>query len=135
MIGETEIPRHEERPVINNARGNVVDIDALARALRTTICAARRSTSSDQARIEQGRVRLSPLQGLENVILTPHIGGGSTEETQSASGRKSRASSPTMPRRGTTFSAVGSTVQLPPHVGGTPSMHIQPATSRACSSA
>ena len=67
--------------LINNARGEVVDIDALAEALKSGHL---RGAAIDVFPVEPGSNKekfVSPLQGLENVILTPHI-GGSTEEAQ-----------------------------------------------------
>lgn len=82
MIGETELRLMKPGAcLINNSRGTVVDLDALARALRDGHLAGAAldvfpvEPSSNSDRFE------SPLQGLQNVILTPHI-GGSTEEAQ-----------------------------------------------------
>lgn len=67
--------------LINASRGTVVDIDALAEALRTghLVGAAVDVFPSEPAKNGPGFE--SPLRGLENVILTPHI-GGSTAEAQ-----------------------------------------------------
>ena len=61
--------------LINNARGTVVDLDALAAALRAghLLGAAVDVFPVEPAR--NGEPFVSPLQGLPNVILTPHIGG------------------------------------------------------------
>jgi D-3-phosphoglycerate dehydrogenase / 2-oxoglutarate reductase len=73
--------------LINNSRGTVVDLDALAGALRDGHLAGAAldvfpvEPSSNSERFQ------SPLQGLKNVILTPHI-GGSTEEAQERIGRE-----------------------------------------------
>ena len=82
MIGETELRSMKRGAyLINNSRGTVVDLDALSRALREGYLAGAAldvfplEPSSDSERFQ------SPLQGLENVILTPHI-GGSTEQAQ-----------------------------------------------------
>ena len=67
--------------LINNSRGTVVDLDALARALRDGHIAGAAidvfpvEPSSNSERFK------SPVQGINNVILTPHV-GGSTEEAQ-----------------------------------------------------
>jgi D-3-phosphoglycerate dehydrogenase len=82
MIGAREL--RLMRPgscLINNSRGTVVDLDALAAALRDGHLAGAAldvfpvEPSSNSERFQ------SPVQGLKNVILTPHI-GGSTEEAQ-----------------------------------------------------
>ena len=60
--------------VLNVARGEVVDQDALAAALQSGQVAA---AGVDVFPHEP--VTTSPLHGLPNVILTPHIGGSSAE--------------------------------------------------------
>ncbi len=73
--------------LINNARGTVVDIDALADALKSGHL---RGAAIDVFPVEPGSNKekfVSPLQGLPNVILTPHV-GGSTLEAQEAIGRE-----------------------------------------------
>lgn len=67
--------------VINYARGEVMDLDALAASLKS---GQLRGAAVDVFPVEpekNGDVFSSPLQGLPNVLLTPHI-GGSTEEAQ-----------------------------------------------------
>lgn len=67
--------------LINYARGEVVDLDALRKALQDGQLAG---AAIDVYPIEpekNGDKFSTPLQGLSNVILTPHI-GGSTEEAQ-----------------------------------------------------
>jgi D-3-phosphoglycerate dehydrogenase len=82
MIGEAEIRAMRKGAyLINNSRGTVVELDALARAIGDGHLAGAAvdvfpvEPSSNAERFK------SPLQGLKNVILTPHI-GGSTEEAQ-----------------------------------------------------
>jgi D-3-phosphoglycerate dehydrogenase len=67
--------------LINYARGEVVDLNALAKALQEGQIGG---AAIDVFPIEpekNGDVFSTPLQGLNNVLLTPHI-GGSTEEAQ-----------------------------------------------------
>ena len=82
MMGEAEIRAMKKGAyLINDARGTVVDIDALTRALRDGHL---RGAAIDVFPVEPGSNKekfVSPLQGLPNVILTPHV-GGSTEEAQ-----------------------------------------------------
>ena len=99
--------------LINNARGSLVDIDALARALGdghlggAAIDVFPKEPKSNADEFE------SPLRGLDNVILTPHV-GGSTEEAQERIGEE-------VARKLVEYSDVGSTagavnfpeVQLP----------------------
>ncbi len=65
---------------LNLSRGFVVDHDALAKHLKTGKIAGA-AIDVFPREPESGAVFSSPLQGLANVILTPHI-GGSTEEAQ-----------------------------------------------------
>ena len=88
MIGDAELRLMKpDSYLINNSRGTVVDLDALARALRDGHLAGAAldvfpvEPSSNADRFQ------TPLQGLKNVILTPHI-GGSTEEAQDRIGRE-----------------------------------------------
>jgi D-3-phosphoglycerate dehydrogenase len=73
--------------LINASRGGVVDIDALHDALTERRLAG---AALDVFPVEPHNDKEefhSPLRGLENVILTPHI-GGSTEEAQDNIGRE-----------------------------------------------
>jgi D-3-phosphoglycerate dehydrogenase len=88
MIGAAELRLMKPGSyLINNSRGTVVDLDALAKALRDGHLAGAAidvfpvEPSSNADRFQ------TPLQGLKNVILTPHI-GGSTEEAQDRIGRE-----------------------------------------------
>jgi len=67
--------------LINYARGEVVDLDALRKALLDKQLSG---AAVDVFPLEpemNGEAFRTPLQGLSNVILTPHI-GGSTQEAQ-----------------------------------------------------
>jgi D-3-phosphoglycerate dehydrogenase len=86
MIGKKEISRMRKGSyLINASRGTVVVIEDLVEALKSKHLAGcaidvfPKEPSSNKEKFK------SPLQGLENVILTPHI-GGSTEEAQYAIG-------------------------------------------------
>ncbi|HEX2531531.1 MAG TPA: phosphoglycerate dehydrogenase [Burkholderiaceae bacterium] len=73
--------------LINASRGKVVDIDALNEVLRAgKISGAALDVYPVEPRSDKEEF-VSPLRGLENVILTPHI-GGSTEEAQENIGRE-----------------------------------------------
>lgn len=68
---------------LNLSRGHVVDVDALAEALKSgRIAGAAVDVFPEEPRTNADPFD-SPLRGLKNVILTPHI-GGSTEEAQEA---------------------------------------------------
>jgi D-3-phosphoglycerate dehydrogenase len=67
--------------LINASRGTVVDIEALAEQLKSkhlSGCAIDVFPEEPEANTDDF---VTPLQGLPNVILTPHI-GGATEEAQ-----------------------------------------------------
>lgn len=94
--------------LINASRGKVVDIPALGEAIRqgrlggAAIDVFPREPKSNDDRFE------SELQGLENVILTPHI-GGSTQEAQANIGTEVSAALVKYLERGST----GGCVNLP----------------------
>jgi D-3-phosphoglycerate dehydrogenase len=67
--------------LINYARGEVVDIDALAKALQDGQLSGAAIDVFPWEPEKNGDKFTSPLQGLSNVLLTPHI-GGSTQEAQ-----------------------------------------------------
>ncbi len=67
--------------LINCARGEVVDLEALAIALKSGQVGGAAVDVFPHEPEKNGDVFHTPLQGLSNVILTPHI-GGSTEEAQ-----------------------------------------------------
>jgi D-3-phosphoglycerate dehydrogenase len=82
MIGRDEIRAMKQGAyLINNSRGTVVDLDALAEALRDGRLRGAAVDVFPQEPSSNAERFVSPLQGLENVLLTPHV-GGSTEEAQ-----------------------------------------------------
>jgi D-3-phosphoglycerate dehydrogenase / 2-oxoglutarate reductase len=88
MIGEAELRLMKPGSyLINNSRGTVVDLDALAKALRDGhLAGAALDVFPVEPSSNADRFK-TPLQGLKNVILTPHI-GGSTEQAQDRIGRE-----------------------------------------------
>jgi D-3-phosphoglycerate dehydrogenase len=68
--------------LLNYARGEVVDLEALAKALQDGSLSGAAIDVYPWEPEKNGDRFTTPLQGLSNVILTPHI-GGSTEEAQS----------------------------------------------------
>lgn len=73
--------------LINASRGGVVDIDALhAALLEKRLAGAALDVFPLEPRNDKEEF-VSPLRGIDNVILTPHI-GGSTEEAQENIGRE-----------------------------------------------
>lgn len=91
--------------LINASRGNVVDIDALDQALRSgKLGGAAIDVFPVEPKSEKEEF-ISVLRELENVILTPHI-GGSTEEAQENIGREVALKLARFLTAGTTRSAV-----------------------------
>tara|TARA_R110000868_G_scaffold175564_1_gene412669 strand:+ start:24517 stop:26412 length:1896 start_codon:yes stop_codon:yes gene_type:complete len=81
FIGEREINQMKNGAIfINLARGFVVDIPALAKALKSGKLAGAAIDVFPEEPRSNGDFE-TELRGLENVILTPHV-GGSTEEAQ-----------------------------------------------------
>ncbi len=125
MIGPDEIRRMKPGSfLLNNARGSVVDLEALASALRDRhLLGAAIDVFPVEPR-SNGERFVSPLQDLPNVILTPHV-GGSTAEAQERIGVETA-------RKLIDYSDVGSTLgavnfpqaQLPPRPRFTRFMHV-----------
>lgn len=67
--------------LINYARGEVVDLPALRKAMEDGIVSGAALDVYPVEPEKNGERFETPLQGMSNVILTPHI-GGSTEEAQ-----------------------------------------------------
>jgi D-3-phosphoglycerate dehydrogenase len=125
MMGEAQFKAMKKGSFfINNARGTVVDLDALAQALKDKHLRGAAIDVFPKEPAGNADKFVSPLQGLENVILTPHI-GGSTEEAQERIGAE-------VARKLVDYSDIGSTagavnfpqVQLPPRPTGTRYMHV-----------
>ncbi len=81
FFGEKEISQMKDGAVlVNLARGFVVDIPALVAALKSKKIAGAAIDVYPSEPRKNGEF-VTELQGLDNVILTPHV-GGSTEEAQ-----------------------------------------------------
>lgn len=82
MIGAAQLSAMKRGSmVINNARGSVVDLPALAAAIKIGHIAGAALDVFPEEPAGRGDRFSCQVQGLPNVILTPHI-GGSTEEAQ-----------------------------------------------------
>jgi len=125
LIGRAQIRAMKRGAhLINASRGTVVDIDALAEALKdghllgAAIDVFPEEPQGNDARFE------SPLVGMDNVILTPHI-GGSTLEAQANIGKEVAAKLVRYSNNGSTTSAVNfPEVALPEHTGRSRLLHI-----------
>ena len=110
--------------LINASRGTVVDIDALADALKSGQVGG---AAVDVFPVEpKGNAESfeSPQRGLDNVILTPHV-GGSTLEAQDNIGIEMAAKLVRYSDNGSTLSAVNfPEVTLPGHDGSRRILHI-----------
>ncbi|MFT3762661.1 MAG: phosphoglycerate dehydrogenase [Pseudoxanthomonas sp.] len=110
--------------LINASRGTVVDIDALAAALRSGRVGG---AAVDVFPVEpKGNADefASPLRGIDNAILTPHV-GGSTLEAQDNIGIEVAAKLVRYSDNGSTLSAVNfPEVTLPGHDGSRRILHI-----------
>jgi D-3-phosphoglycerate dehydrogenase len=88
LIGGEQLARMKSGACLLNAsRGSVVDIDALAESIRRGHIGGAAIDVYPEEPEGNSDGFASPLRGLPNVILTPHI-GGSTEEAQEAIGRE-----------------------------------------------
>ena len=82
LIGAAQIKKMKPGAcLINNARGSVVNLAALADALKSGHLSGAALDVFPDEPAGKGDVFRCEVQGLANVILTPHI-GGSTEEAQ-----------------------------------------------------
>lgn len=116
MFGATQIAQMKDRAILLNAsRGTVVDIDALAEALKSGKLAG---TAIDVFPVEprgNDDEFVSPLRGIDNALLTPHI-GGSTQEAQANIGLEVAEKLVKYSDNGTTITAVNfPEVALPAH--------------------
>jgi D-3-phosphoglycerate dehydrogenase len=103
MIAEPEIRAMKKGAyLINNSRGSVVDLEALAAALKDGHLNGAAVDVFPEEPASNTEAFVSPLQGLDNVILTPHI-GGSTQEAQERIGTE-------VARKLIEYADIGSTV-------------------------
>ena len=125
MIGAAEIAAMKPGSVfINASRGTVVEIEPLAEALRQKkLLGAAVDVFPVEPRNNK-EVFESPLRGLDNVILTPHV-GGSTIEAQENIGVEVAEKLVKYSDNGTSTSSVNfPEVALPAHPGKHRLLHI-----------
>jgi D-3-phosphoglycerate dehydrogenase len=88
MIGEAELSQMKRgASLINASRGTVVQIPALAAALKSGQVGGAAVDVFPEEPESNGDGFVTALQNLPNVVLTPHI-GGSTGEAQASIGRE-----------------------------------------------
>ncbi len=110
--------------LINASRGSVVDIDALAAVLRAGHLSGAAVDVFPTEPKGNDDPFVSPLVGLDNVILTPHI-GGSTLEAQDNIGIEVASKLVRYSDNGSTLSAVNfPEVALPEHPHSRRLLHI-----------
>jgi D-3-phosphoglycerate dehydrogenase len=129
MMGEAQIAAM--RPgsfLINASRGKVVDVEAMAAAIRAGHLLGAAADVFPDEPAGAAEEFLSPLRGLPNVILTPHI-GGSTAEAQARIGNEVARKLIDYSDIGSTFGAVNfPQAQLPARPSGTRFIHVHKNT-------
>ena len=125
MFGAPEIKAMKRGALLINAsRGTVVDIEALAEALRSGQVGGAAIDVFPAEPKGNNDPFVSPLIGMDNVILTPHI-GGSTLEAQENIGLEVAAKLVRYSDNGSTLSAVNfPEVSLPEHTNSRRLLHI-----------
>ncbi|RME14667.1 MAG: phosphoglycerate dehydrogenase [Bdellovibrio sp.] len=115
MMGINQFRQMKEGAyLINASRGSVVDISALVEVIQSQKLRGAAIDVFPKEPPNNKEPFVSELQGLPNVILTPHI-GGSTEEAQKAIGQEVALSLTQFFKRGSTSGAVNfPNLEVPP---------------------
>jgi D-3-phosphoglycerate dehydrogenase len=125
MIGEAELAEMKKGSILINAsRGTVIDIDALANALRSEHLGGAAIDVFPVEPKSNNEEFISPLREFDNTILTPHI-GGSTQEAQVNIGVEVAEKLIKYSDNGTSTSSVNfPEVALPAHPGKHRLLHL-----------
>jgi D-3-phosphoglycerate dehydrogenase len=125
MIGEAELAAMKKGGILINAsRGTVIDIDALANALRSEHIGGAAIDVFPVEPKSNDEEFISPLREFDNTILTPHI-GGSTQEAQVNIGIEVAEKLIKYSDNGTSTSSVNfPEVALPAHPGKHRLLHL-----------
>ncbi|MGH2450697.1 MAG: phosphoglycerate dehydrogenase [Candidatus Limnocylindria bacterium] len=125
MIGDAELARMRRgAKLINASRGNVVDLDALGRALESGHIAGAAVDVFPSEPASDAQEFDSPLRRFDNVLLTPHV-GGSTVEAQQNIGLEVAGKLIRYSNNGSTVTSVNfPEVSLPEHAGRHRLLHI-----------
>lgn len=102
--------------LLNLSRGTIVNLDDLATSLKAGALAGAAIDVYPVEPASAGEKHVTPLQGIPNVILTPHV-GGSTSEAQAAIGIEVGAALALFIKTGSTAGAVNFPQLVPPQVG------------------
>ena len=125
MMGEEQFAKMKQGSIlINAARGTVVDIQALVSVLKSgKLLGAAIDVFPEEPKGNKDEF-ISPLRGIDNVLLTPHV-GGSTQEAQQNIGREVAEKFVMYSDNGTTLSSVNfPEVALPAYPGKHRLLHI-----------
>ena len=110
--------------LVNASRGNVIDLEALADALEAGQLQGAAIDVFPEEPKSNNEPFVSRLQKIDNVLLTPHI-GGSTAEAQSNIGEEVAAKLIRYSDNGSTLSAVNfPEAALPEHLGHHRLLHV-----------
>lgn len=125
MFGAAEFEQMKQGAIfINASRGTVVDIDALAESIKAKKLSGAAIDVFPVEPKSNDEEFVSPLRGLDNVILTPHV-GGSTQEAQENIGIEVAGKMAKYSDNGSTLSAVNfPEVSLPEHTGRSRLLHV-----------
>lgn len=125
MIGAAQLARMKPGArLINAARGTVVDDGALAEAIASGRLAGAGVDVFPREPASDAEEFVSPLRSLDNVLLTPHI-GGATEEAQENIGIEVAGKLLRYSNNGSTLTAVNfPEVSLPEYPGKHRLLHI-----------
>lgn len=125
MFGAEQIQQMKQDSILMNAaRGTVVDIDALAEAIKSKKLLGAAIDVFPVEPKSNTEEFVSPLRGLDNVILTPHV-GGSTMEAQENIGVEVAEKLSTYSDTGATITSVNfPEVALPAHPNKHRLLHI-----------
>lgn len=125
LINKTTLKHFKKGSIlINYARGEVVDLDALAKSIEDGMISGAAIDVFPWEPEKNGDHFKTPLQDLPNVILTPHI-GGSTEEAQQNIGEDVSIKLFNFLEKGITFgSHTVPALALPPQEGSHRILHV-----------
>jgi D-3-phosphoglycerate dehydrogenase len=125
MIGPAEFEQMKRGAYLLNAsRGSVVQIPALAAAIKSGQIGGAAIDVFPEEPESNGDGFVTELQNLPNVILTPHV-GGSTGEAQESIGREVATSLLKFVNAGTTRGAVNfPQIEMPPVPGAHRILHV-----------